>query len=149
MIPEDSHRNSTDATGAPHNLTDLGNANRFIDQHDEDVRYVYQWNKWLVCSGKRWEVNASGKVERWMQETVRTIYAEAAAAEDSQRPKDLANHAKRSELWLRMSGAPQLARSWVAVLPGELDIDPWLLNMRERHRGEPMMHPAQSHRNQL
>ncbi len=36
------------------NLTDLGNSERFVAQHGQDVRYCYQWGKWLGWTGARW-----------------------------------------------------------------------------------------------
>src|SRR5829696_2698752 len=38
-----------------YNLTDLGNAERFVAQHGEDARYCFPWRKWLVRTGARWE----------------------------------------------------------------------------------------------
>jgi hypothetical protein len=56
-----------------YNLTDLGNAERFISQHGEDVRYCYAWSRWLVFTGARWERDESGHVHRLAKETVRVI----------------------------------------------------------------------------
>jgi putative DNA primase/helicase len=55
------------------NLTDLGNAERFVAHHGEDVRYCYQWRKWLVWTGARWERDEAGRVHRLAKETVRSI----------------------------------------------------------------------------
>jgi putative DNA primase/helicase len=118
--------------GGPHeerfNLTDLGNAERFVAQHGDDVRYCYQWRKWLVWAGVRWERDETGKVERLAKETVRSIYEEAAAAESEARRKELAKHATRSEAEARIRAMLELAKSEVPVSPEELDRDPWKLN---------------------
>src|SRR5215204_4039210 len=47
-----------------YNLTDLGNAERFVAQHGENVRYCYPWAKWLVWTGVRWERDDAGKVHK-------------------------------------------------------------------------------------
>jgi putative DNA primase/helicase len=112
-------------------LTDYGNAERFVDEYGGRVRWCGPWGKWLVYDGRRWVLDDTGVVERWMKATVREIYAEAAEVEDSQERKAIADHAKRSESAQRIDGALRLARSepGVPVLPRQLDADPWLLNV--------------------
>jgi putative DNA primase/helicase len=110
------------------NLTDLGNAERFIEHHGEDVRYCYPWGKWLVWSGVRWERDEAGKVHKRAKETVRSIYGEAAAAEDEDRRKALAKHATASEAEGKIRAMVELAKSEVPVSPDELDAQPSLLN---------------------
>jgi putative DNA primase/helicase len=113
------------------NLTDLGNAERFVADHGSKVRYCGPWGKWLVYDGKRWAQDDTGQVERLMKDTVRAIYAEASQAGDSQERKAIAEHAKRSEARKRISDAIQLARSelGIPILPQDLDRDPWALNV--------------------
>ncbi len=110
------------------NLTDLGNAERFVARHGEDVRYCYPWGKWLVWTGARWERDDSGRAHRLAKEAVRGIYAEAAAEEDEGRRKAIAGHATRSEAEAWIRAMLELAKSEVPVSPDELDADPWLLN---------------------
>jgi putative DNA primase/helicase len=113
-----------------YNLTDLGNAERFVAHHGEDVRYCYPWRKWLVWTGARWERDEAGLVHRLAKETVRGIYREAAAAEDEDRRKALAKHAAASESEARIRAMVELAKSEVPISPDELDADPWLLNVQ-------------------
>jgi putative DNA primase/helicase len=110
------------------NLTDLGNAERFIEHHGDDVRYCYPWGKWLVWTGIRWERDEAGKVHKRAKDTVRSIYGEAAAAEDEDRRKALAKHATASEAESKIRAMVELAKSEVPVSPDELDAQPWLLN---------------------
>lgn len=44
--------------GDSYRLTELGNAERFRDQHGEVARYVTAWKKWIFYDGKRWKVGA-------------------------------------------------------------------------------------------
>lgn len=111
------------------NLTDLGNSERFIDDHGEDVRYCWPWSRWLVYDGKRWSTDDAGAVHKLAKETVRGIYQEAAAAGDEDRRKALAKHASRSEAENRIQAMISLARSEVPVMPADLDADPWVLNV--------------------
>lgn len=110
------------------NLTDLGNAERFVARHGGDVRYCYPWGKWLTWTGTRWERDDSGRVYRLAKEAVRGIYAEAAAAEDEGRRRAIAKHATSSEAKNRIEAMLELAKSDVPVSPDDLDADPWLLN---------------------
>ena len=112
----------------PFNLTDLGNAERFVERHGKNVRYCYPWAKWLTWTGVRWERDDAGRAHCLAKETVRSIYREAAAAEDEGARKALAQHATRSEAEARIRAMLELAKSEVPVSPDELDADPWLLN---------------------
>jgi putative DNA primase/helicase len=111
-----------------YNLTDLGNAERFVALHGENVRYCYPWAKWLVWTGARWERDDSGKVHKLAKVTVRGIYREAATAEDEDRRKALAKHAARSEGADKIRAMLELAKSEVPAFPDEFDSVPWLLN---------------------
>ncbi len=110
------------------NLTDLGNAERFVAQFGQDVRYCYPWAKWLTWTGSKWARDDAGRVHRLAKETVRSVYGEAATAEDEARRKALAKHAASSEAKNRIEAMLELAKSDVPVSPDELDADPDLLN---------------------
>lgn len=112
------------------NLTDLGNARRFIAQHGQDIRYCYAWGKWLLWNGTRWIKDDTGGIYRKAKETVARIYSEAANATDSEERKALGKHAARSESEARIKAMVSLTESehGVPVIPSELDGDPWLLN---------------------
>jgi len=111
-----------------YNLTDLGNAERFVARHGADVRYCYPWSTWLVWTGARWAVDNSGGVHRRAKRTVKGIYREAGDATGDEARKALAKHAMRSEAENRIQAMISLAKSEVPVMPEELDRDPWLLN---------------------
>jgi putative DNA primase/helicase len=132
------------------NLTDLGNAQRLVARHGPDLRFCYPWGKWLVWDGARWIKDESGEVDRRAKDTVRSIYAEAAACEKKELREALADHARRSESDSKRQAMINSARSepGVALLPADLDRDPWLLNvvngcidlrtgeLREHRRGD-------------
>ncbi|MDQ3302271.1 MAG: phage/plasmid primase, P4 family [Actinomycetota bacterium] len=126
MDPETNGRAASGATAR--HLTDTGNAERLIDQHGDDLRYVHPWGKWLVWDGTRWRPDVSGEIERRARETVRAIYAEAESADGKDERKAIARHAAGSESRSRIDAMIALARSMVPVAPDDLDADPWLLN---------------------
>lgn len=111
--------------------TDLGNAERLIDRHGDELRYVPKWGKWLHWDGRRWVEDATCEVHRRAQETVRAIYEEATRESDPDLRKALALHAMRSEASSRIAAMIREAeaRPGVAVDPGAFDEDPWLLNV--------------------
>src|SRR5918994_256767 len=112
-----------------YNLTDLGNAERFVADHGENVRYCYPWGKWLIWSRSRWQRDEAGRVHRLAKETVRAIYREASDAEDEDRRKALAKHGARSEGADKIKAMLELAKSEVPAAPDELDADALLLNV--------------------
>lgn len=121
-------------TGPPvkhiHELTDLGNSQRFAAQHRRDVRYVWPWGKWLVWDRTRWKVDDTGAIARRAKKTVRGIHCEAGNCEDDQQRKAIAAWARASERRERISAMIDLARSepGIPILPDALDQDPWALN---------------------
>ncbi len=111
------------------NMTELGNAERFVARHGDDIRYCYPWGRWLVWNGARWERDESGKVHKRAKDTVRSIYAEAAAEGDDEQRKALVKHARGSEAKNKIEAMLELAKSEVPVSPDELDANPLLLNV--------------------
>jgi putative DNA primase/helicase len=111
-------------------LTDLGNAERLIHQHGEDLRYCHAWKSWLVWDGRKWARDATAEVERRAVRTVRSMYAEAARVDDTEKRGRLVSHAKRSESARGIQAMVSLAASLVPIQPEGLNLDPWLLNVR-------------------
>lgn len=112
--------------------TDYGNAERFAAQHSAVVRYCAPRRKWLVWALKRWAWDETGEVMRLAKKTVRSIYGEAQAeTKDDDKRKEISKHAAKSESAERISAMIKLATSepGIAVMPDELDRDPWKLNV--------------------
>jgi hypothetical protein len=118
------------ATKELRRLTDLGNAERFVDHHQKDVRYCIQLG-WLVWDGRRWAVDNSGEVERRAKLAVRQIYIEAAHTEDKEAREAISSWAHRSESAARITAMIELAKSeyGIPVNQDALDCNPWLLNV--------------------
>lgn len=119
-----------DATSG-HRSTDLGNAERLVERHGQDLRYCYSWGKWLVWDGTRWRVDDTGEVERRAKETARSLSTEAVALPGRRRRKEVMAWARKSESGYRISQAVLLARSErsIAMTADQFDRDPWLLNV--------------------
>lgn len=109
------------------NLTDLGNAERFIRMHDTNVRYCPAWKKWLIWSGSRWQIDSSLEIYRLGKETVRSIYREASEETDETTRKKIDEHARKSESQSRIAAMLSLAESEAPIAPDALDSNPFLL----------------------
>src|SRR3989442_8375864 len=109
-------------------LTELGNAERFVQQHGELVRYAYDWNAWLIWDRRRWVRDPGDAAARLMKQTVKALWLEAAHARTAEERDQLLKHARRSEGEAGIRHALELAKSDLAVRPADLDADPWLLN---------------------
>lgn len=112
-------------------LTDLGNARRLVRLYGLDLKYCYDWARWLFWDGKRWQEDDTEEIARRAKRTVATIYAEAAEATDEKIRDAIATHAKRSESQRSISAMISLAQSELSipVLAHQLDLDPFLINV--------------------
>lgn len=77
-------------------LTDLGNAERFVARHGENVRYVRE-RGWLVWYGKRWLDDARGTVQEWAKEAIRSIEEEVAKCGSQYEADAVKRHARQSQ----------------------------------------------------
>jgi putative DNA primase/helicase len=134
------------------NLTDLGNAERLVYRHGEDLRYCHIWtgSGWLVWDRRRWAIDNTAEVRRRAKKTVRAIYKEAALEADDDRRKALGKWAFLSEKRDRLAAMISMAefQEGVPVLPEQMDLDPWSFNcnsgtidlhtgqLRPHHRGD-------------
>jgi P4 family phage/plasmid primase-like protien len=111
-------------------LTDLGNAERLVAIFGEDLRYVGQWSRWLIWTGRRWQEDDTGSVMRFARMTARQIYRDVKAECEQQRKMELARFAAKSESERALKAMVNLARSdkAVAIRPSDLDEKGWLLN---------------------
>ncbi|NIO17288.1 MAG: hypothetical protein GTN70_09905, partial [Deltaproteobacteria bacterium] len=107
---------------------DTYNANLFVNQHGAHIRWCEPFRKFYVWNEKRWEPDAKKKISEFAQKTIRELYSEAKNCEDSDQRRELARHAVKSDYKHRIDAMIELAKPKIAILPEELDKDPWLLN---------------------
>lgn len=112
------------------NTTDIGNAERFAEQHGADVRFSHVWNKWLAWDGRRWATDTSGEIPRRAKRTARSIWAEALRAPKKEMRERLGQWASASEKRDRLNAMIALAQSEqpIPVAVEQLDADPYLFN---------------------
>ncbi len=116
---------------APEHLTDLGNARRLVRLYGARVRYAPARGSWLVFDGRRWAHDETGEVARHAKATVASIYEEAAVTQSGEQRKAIASWATKSESEPRLRALIALAKTepGIPVTIGELDRDPWVLNV--------------------
>ena len=114
-----------------YNLTELGNAKRLVAQYGHNLHYCHPWGQWLSWDGSRWAVDRMGAVVRKAQDSLHTIYGEAAAMEDSKDRTARATWAIQCESEHRIKATLGLAKhqTGIPVLPEELDVNPMLFNV--------------------
>jgi putative DNA primase/helicase len=123
-------------------LTDLGNAERFVRDHGDYVRFVVPWRKWIVYRKNRWKLDERNHAKYYAHRTVRGIYGEAEKELDEQLRKRISKHATKSEGSARIQAMLKEAegQKGYKILPAKLDIDDYLLNLKngtlDLHTGE-------------
>ncbi len=110
------------------NFTDTGNAERFAHRHGARLRHCHMWRKFLVWDDRRWVIDTRGVASRMAKETARSIYADAAQAEDDERRKAIVKWATASESAKARAAMLQLVCSELPIDPDQLDRDAWSLN---------------------
>lgn len=110
--------------------TDLGNAERLIHRHGQDIRFCYAMKRWFVWDETRWIMDPGGMIVQRAKDTVRHIYDEVKSCGEESLRKDVAQHAMRSESQHRISAMVRLAESesGIQISPEDFDKDPYLLN---------------------
>lgn len=131
----------------PLDITDLGNADRFIKAYGDILRYSVKHGNWLIWDGQQWELDELSKIHSLAGNAVRDIFLEAHDTEDKKRAAELSKWAIRSQDRTQIYHMLDLARNQVAVRISELDRDPWLLNCAngtlDLHTGEIRPHDPQ------
>jgi putative DNA primase/helicase len=110
--------------------TDLGNAQRLVAAHGEDLRFDCHSGRWLFWDGCRWAYDGSGHVERLAKDAVKQIYSEANNSPRHDDRTMLIKHALKSEAEGRIRAMVNLAKSESDIVIGadKLDAGEMLLN---------------------
>ena len=111
-------------------LTDTGNANRFVRLYGKCVRYCAVEKLWYRYDGIRWRPDERLFVQDAMGKIALGIFAEAARACDVEQAKKIAGWAKHSLSANGRKAALDCARSdpRIVICPADFDRDGWLLN---------------------
>lgn len=80
-----SMQNPIDAAkaGTPYAMTDLGNAERLVAWHRDEIRWDVARKAWRAWDGRRWDLDSALRVHALAAETARKIRKEAAEAPEA------------------------------------------------------------------
>jgi putative DNA primase/helicase len=115
----------------------MGNAERFIRHHGQNVKYCYAWGKWLCWKGQRWQIDEKDEVIQLVQNTMRLFRDQVQIADAfdwaqddqarSKTHKEASAWATQSQARRKILDALELAKSDPAIAVGASDLD------RHRH----------------
>ncbi len=109
-----------------HELTEGGNADRFLALFGHDVRYWTRSKRWLVWNDRYWVEDTTERVRTLAQQTVEILQAEILAAPQDEQAA-YRQHIRRTNTAAGFRNLLEIARPRVAVRVEQLDRDPWLL----------------------
>ncbi len=113
-------------------LDDIGNAQRYVRLHGQDVRFVPAGRSWLVWDERRWAPDATREAQRRAEDVVGDILAEAQARRaDEDALKALTRHAANTASHRKRSDMLETVKHQKAIVirRERLNSDPWLLNV--------------------
>ncbi len=142
MVDEATKLAAADVVAASNFNTDIGNANRFAQQHGHEIKFCHQRGSWIFWDGTRWRWDESGRAVALAKKTAIKILDEAqvearaaatapdeqAQAKHSARAAALAKWAMSSQKRDRIAAMLDLAKPDLSISTSELDADPMLLN---------------------
>ncbi len=116
----------------PKNPTDTGNAKRLVNLFGDDIRYVYEFKKWIHWDGNRWLFDEDGHIFRLAKKTARSIATEAANESNDNSRSKLLKHAISSEHQQRLLAMVDVAKSEpnITISQSTLDQDKYLLGTK-------------------
>lgn len=104
-------------------LTDLGNAKRLVHYFGHNLRFVHDWNVFLVWDGTRWKRDERKEIRRAGEQTIMRIHAEVPNVGDSEARKKLSKHAFDSESERAINAMLNLAKHQKPITATSKDFD--------------------------
>jgi putative DNA primase/helicase len=123
-------RSAREPWGTRPHRSDLGNAERYIEAHRDDLRNCPELGGPFIWNGRHWEPGREADLMDRAATTVRAIYCEAADIADHDTRQKLVGHALKSEQAERLRAMVRLATSnpQIDVRPEVFDQRPNLVN---------------------
>jgi putative DNA primase/helicase len=111
-------------------LTDLGNAERFVDRHGTELIFVPELNQWWLWDEYRWTTLPPHQIHARVRSVTRTIHSEAADKPEDE-AKRILRHGRNSEAVSRLNATTTLIKQDIHLVRSvtELDSDPGLLGV--------------------
>ena len=115
-------RIGADADDPPPSVSEIALAQKFVERHGDDFRYVARWGRWLSWTGVHWTFDDTLHVF----DLAREICAEAAAEIGDEKKSE----ARRISTAQTVAAVERLAKAnrKIAATVDHWDTDQWLLN---------------------
>ena len=112
-------------------LTEIGNAERFVEMFGGDVRFCHQSSQWLVWDETRFAPDQNAVVERYAKATIRQLFTDGLNIADKEQREATIKFAMRSDSdhGIRALLNRAAAEENIPILLDDLDADPWSLNV--------------------
>jgi putative DNA primase/helicase len=107
-------------------FSDMGNADRLVRLHGENMLYVGAWKKWFLWDGNKWFEDQSLEVERHAKQAVQGIWHEAQIAPSDSARLTAERWWAQSQSQGRVSAMTAMARPSKPADYNDLDRDPLL-----------------------
>jgi P4 family phage/plasmid primase-like protien len=105
-------------------LTDVGNSERIVHAHGEDIRYSYDNSQWLEWDGTKWRVDKSAKMDQMAKSIARDIREkEIHLAQDKEAQEKIYAWSMQSEGIGRQKAMVELASSAKGIRVEERQFD--------------------------
>lgn len=111
-----------------HKFDDTGNAERFVKNYQNIMRYSYIDKSWMFYDGKRWKVDNTGEIKKLSDEILEIQRQEIALCEDDEQEKAFLKHLRYSRNNKGKTAMLRETEHRVSVLPDEFDKDVDVLN---------------------
>lgn len=112
-------------------LSDIDNAERFVLEHRDKIRFNRTSGKWMNYDGQRWSYNTGeDETTRCYIRTTKKLFDEAKACKDPDERKRLIRGAQHAQSATGRRGALSYVKSMVPISSGQenYDQDDYLLN---------------------
>lgn len=109
---------------------DTGNADRFVDRYNNEVRYSYIDKLWYTYTGQKWLSDHTGEVNKMVDTMLPDLKKELAFCVDDDQEKALNKHIKYTRSNKGKSALVKEVQHRVSILPSDFDRDIWALNTK-------------------
>lgn len=114
-------------------LTDAGNAARYVDANKDTLRYAAFRGTWLVWAGTHW-IEDDHEANAWSHvfELAATLMSEARAEPDEDRRHFCLQHAAHSQSLKGLEAIPRLVKKEqdIRLEADQVNRDPWVFNVQ-------------------
>jgi putative DNA primase/helicase len=112
-------------------MTDLGNAIRLVDRHQENIRYVHEFKCWLVWNGIYWQRDTDGGITRLAIETVEAMFEASSQITNEEFRTKFRIFASQTQARQKIVAMIELAKAdeRIVLSPDAMDADPMLLGV--------------------